>query len=96
MCINLRQGNWLIDYTWQRLKEDDGTKALGEWLEDATEPFKVIPRYLVPSYFDVVIVNVYMILLEQCYSLMTRYATFFIYFYFAYLFILIHYDLLVL
>lgn len=63
------------DYTWQRLKEDEGTRTLGEWLEEATEPFKLIPRYLVPSYFDVIIVNVYMILLEQCYNLMSRYFT---------------------
>ncbi|CAK9831681.1 Glycogen debranching enzyme [Anthophora retusa] len=74
MCINLRQGNWLIDYTWQRLKEDEGTRALGEWLEEASEPFKLIPRYLVPSYFDVIVVNVYMILLEQCYSLMSSFV----------------------
>lgn len=74
MCINLRQGNWLIDYTWQRLKEDEGTRTLGEWLEEATEPFKLIPRYLVPSYFDVIIVNVYMILLEQCYNLMSSFV----------------------
>ncbi|XP_078050064.1 glycogen debranching enzyme [Augochlora pura] len=74
LCINLRQGNWLIDYTWQRLKEDDGTRALGEWLEEAAEPFKLIPRYLVPSYFDVIVVNVYMILLEQSYSLMSSFV----------------------
>uniref|UniRef100_A0ABD2WG93 Glycogen debranching enzyme n=1 Tax=Trichogramma kaykai TaxID=54128 RepID=A0ABD2WG93_9HYME len=74
LCNNLRQGNWLIDYTWQRLKEDDGTLALGEWLEKASEPFKLIPRYLVPSYFDVIIVNVYSILIEQCFSLMSNFV----------------------
>lgn len=68
---------------WQRLKEDNGTRDLGTWLEEATEPFKLIPRYLVPSYFDVIIVNVYMILLEQCYSLTSRYLIrrIFIFFY---------------
>lgn len=43
------------------------------WLEQATEPFKLIPRYLVPSYFDVIIVNVYSTLIEQCFVLMSRY-----------------------
>lgn len=72
LCVNLREGNWLIDYVWQRLKNDEGTSALGNWFEEAAEPFKLIPRYLVPSYFDVIAVNVYMILLEQCYALMPR------------------------
>lgn len=62
----------LTDYVWQRLKEDDGTKPLGIWFEQALEPFKVIPRYLVPSYFDVIIVNVYMNLLDHCYDLMSK------------------------
>ncbi|XP_032451729.1 glycogen debranching enzyme isoform X2 [Nasonia vitripennis] len=74
LCGNLRQGNWLIDYTWQRLKEDEGTAALGEWLEQACEPFKLIPRYLVPSYFDVIIVNVYSTLLDQCFNLMSSFV----------------------
>ncbi|XP_011865621.1 PREDICTED: glycogen debranching enzyme isoform X2 [Vollenhovia emeryi] len=73
LCANLRQGNWLIDYVWQRLKEDDGTKPLGVWFEQAMEPFQLIPRYLVPSYFDVIIVNVYRILLDHCYSLMSNF-----------------------
>lgn len=62
----------LLDYVWQRLKEDDDTEPLGIWLEQALEPFKLIPRYLVPSYFDVIIVNVYRILLDHCNSLMSE------------------------
>jgi len=62
----------LSDYVWQRLKEDDGTKPLGMWLEQAIEPFKLIPKYLVPSYFDIIIVNVYRILLNHCYDLMLK------------------------
>ncbi|XP_011685016.1 PREDICTED: glycogen debranching enzyme isoform X2 [Wasmannia auropunctata] len=74
LCANLRQGNWLIDYVWQRLKEDDGTKPLGTWLEQAMEPFKLIPKYLVPSYFDVIIVNIYTILLDHCYNVMSNFV----------------------
>ncbi|XP_028049244.1 LOW QUALITY PROTEIN: glycogen debranching enzyme [Monomorium pharaonis] len=73
LCANLRQGNWLIDYLWQRLKEDDGTNLLGVWLEQAVEPFKLIPRYLVPCYFDVIVVNVYRILLNHCYNLLSNF-----------------------
>nr|XP_012233838.1 PREDICTED: glycogen debranching enzyme isoform X2 [Linepithema humile] len=74
LCANLRQGNWLIDYVWQRLNEDDGTKPLATWLEQATEPLKIIPRYLVPSYFDVIVTNVYTNLLDHCYSLMSNFV----------------------
>ncbi|XP_023247212.1 glycogen debranching enzyme isoform X2 [Copidosoma floridanum] len=74
LCANLRQGNWLIDYTWQRLRENEGTFALSEWLEQASEPFKLIPRYLVPSYFDVMIVNVYFILIEHCFASMSDFV----------------------
>lgn len=74
MCANLRQGNWMIDYVWQRLKNEEGTAALGEWIQQAVEPFQVIPRYLVPSYFDVIITNIYMTLLDQCYALMSSFV----------------------
>ncbi|XP_011307475.1 glycogen debranching enzyme isoform X1 [Fopius arisanus] len=74
LCGNLRDGNWLIDYTWQRLKGDERTLALGKWLERESEPFKLIPRYLVPRYFDVIIINVYMTLLEQCYVKMSKFV----------------------
>ncbi|XP_057317970.1 glycogen debranching enzyme-like isoform X1 [Microplitis mediator] len=70
LCVNLREGNWLIDYIWQRLKNYEGTLELSKWFEQAAEPFKLIPRYLVPSYFDVLVVNVYVMLLDRCYSLM--------------------------
>ncbi|XP_051162472.1 glycogen debranching enzyme [Leptopilina boulardi] len=68
LCANLRDGNWLIDYMSARLKEDEMTASLGEWLEQTLEPLKTIPRYLVPSYFDVIVVNVYTALLDQCYA----------------------------
>ncbi|KAK0167033.1 hypothetical protein PV327_004482 [Microctonus hyperodae] len=74
LCVNLRDGNWLIDYIWQRLKNDKGTENLGKWFEQAAEPFKLIPRYLVPSYFDMIIVNIYMILLDHCYSQMNNFV----------------------
>ncbi|RLU17593.1 hypothetical protein DMN91_009829 [Ooceraea biroi] len=74
LCDNLRKGNWMIDYTWQRLKENEGTKPLGMWLEEATKPFKVLPRYLVPCYFDIFIVNINLHLLSRCYTLMSNFV----------------------
>lgn len=58
-----------------RLKEDEMTASLGEWLEQTLEPLKTIPRYLVPSYFDVIVVNVYTALLDQCYASFSRFES---------------------
>ncbi|GLV44486.1 uncharacterized protein CBL_10290 [Carabus blaptoides fortunei] len=70
MCGNLRDGNWMIDYIWQRLKVDQGTLELGQWLENNLKFLKEIPRYLIPCYFDVIVTGTYLLLIEQCYNLM--------------------------
>lgn len=74
MCGNLRDGNWMIDFIWQRLKLDKGTRPLGQWFEENTKSLKTIPRYLVPCYFDVIVTKIYMLLLEQSYSLMSDFV----------------------
>nr|XP_015838644.1 PREDICTED: glycogen debranching enzyme [Tribolium castaneum] len=74
MCANLRDGNWMIDYIWQRLKLDDGTKRLGQWFEENSKSLKSIPRYLVPCYFDVIVTGIYVLLFEQCYALMSDFV----------------------
>ncbi|KAF5274002.1 hypothetical protein FQA39_LY01117 [Lamprigera yunnana] len=74
MCKNLRDGNWMIDYISQRLQVDDGTKELSQWIESNFKSLKSIPRYLVPSYFDVLITGLYMLLLDHSYSLMSNFV----------------------
>ncbi|XP_057653349.1 glycogen debranching enzyme isoform X2 [Diorhabda carinulata] len=74
MCANLRDGNWMIDYIWKRLKLDVGTKDLGEWLERNTKSFGNVPRYLVPCYFDMIVTNVYLALLDKSYKLMSNFV----------------------
>ncbi|XP_069703236.1 glycogen debranching enzyme isoform X2 [Periplaneta americana] len=74
VCNNLRQGNWMIDYVSHRLKQDPGTLELGLWLERNMEPLKELPRYLIPSYFDVVITGTYLILLKQVWALMSNFV----------------------
>lgn len=71
MCANLRDGNWMIDYIWRRMKFDDGTKVLGKWIEDKSNSLKAIPRYLIPCYFDVIVTGIYVQLIEHCYELMS-------------------------
>lgn len=74
MCGNLRDGNWMIDYIVQRLQVEDATKELGVWMENSFLHLKNIPRYLVPSYFDVLVTGVYMLLLDQCYASMSSFV----------------------
>jgi glycogen debranching enzyme len=74
MCANLRDGNWMIDYIWQRLKFDEGTKRLGQWLEENTKSLKSIPRYLVPCYFDVIVTGIYILLFEQSHKIMSDFV----------------------
>ncbi|KDR16306.1 Glycogen debranching enzyme, partial [Zootermopsis nevadensis] len=73
-CNNLRQGNWMIEYVSHRLKQDPGTLELGLWLERNLEPLRELPRYLIPSYFDVVITGTYLILLNQVWRLMSDFV----------------------
>ncbi|KAL1498307.1 hypothetical protein ABEB36_009123 [Hypothenemus hampei] len=73
-CANLRDGNWMIDYVWKRLKVDEGTNELGKWFEENTKPLRNIPRYLIPSYFDMIITGLYINLLDQSYSLMSDFV----------------------
>ncbi|XP_071444480.1 glycogen debranching enzyme [Hetaerina americana] len=74
MCGNMRDGNWMIDYVWQRLEKDEGTKELAQWLKEAVVPLKDIPRYLVPCYFDALLTFVYRCLLKRSWSLMSRFV----------------------
>ncbi|XP_066992681.2 glycogen debranching enzyme [Anabrus simplex] len=73
LCNNLRQGNWMMDYISQRLKVDGGTLELALWLERNLAPIKEMPRYLVPSYFDVVISGTYRVVVEQTWNLMSKF-----------------------
>lgn len=63
---------FLLDYVWQRLKEDESTKPLGEFIEKCVEPLKLLPRYLIPSYFDALFVNIYTTLIETSFNLMSE------------------------
>lgn len=70
----LNNCTYLLDYIWQRLKVYEGTKELGEWIEENIKPLKQIPRNLIPSYFDVLVTGIYIDLVEQCYKRMSEYA----------------------
>lgn len=69
-CGNLRDGNWMIDYIHERLQQYPGTNLIANWLRENLASLKEIPRYLVPSYFDVIVTGVHNVLINRCVELM--------------------------
>ncbi|XP_033098498.1 glycogen debranching enzyme-like [Anneissia japonica] len=74
LCKNLRDGDWMAGYTANRLKWHPSTRELGKWFENAFEPLKHIPRYLIPSYFDAILAGAHSALLNLCWKKMTPFV----------------------
>lgn len=70
-CNNLRQGDWMIDYIHQRIAKSSNTATLSKWFADNTNALKQIPRYLIPSYFDVILTGVHQLLVDSAIQLMS-------------------------
>ncbi|XP_046327922.2 glycogen debranching enzyme-like isoform X1 [Haliotis rufescens] len=62
LCKNLRTGDWLAEYTANRLKVHHGTEKLGAWFDAVFSYLKKVPRYLVPCYFDAIVTGAYVVL----------------------------------
>uniref|UniRef100_A0A3Q3M1M7 Glycogen debranching enzyme n=1 Tax=Mastacembelus armatus TaxID=205130 RepID=A0A3Q3M1M7_9TELE len=74
LCANLRQGDWLIDYVSNRLIHREGALAqVGQWLAAMFNYLKHIPRYLIPCYFDAILVSTYTAALDATYQLMSSF-----------------------
>lgn len=73
LCNNLRQGDWMIDYIHQRIANNPNTAALSKWFADNTVALKQIPRYMIPSYFDIIVTGVHQLLLDRAIELMSSF-----------------------
>ncbi|BFY99964.1 hypothetical protein BsWGS_03004 [Bradybaena similaris] len=71
LCGNLRDGNWLADYIGARLKPHKELENLGNWFDSVFANLKMLPRFLVPCYFDAVVTGANMVLLEHASYLMS-------------------------
>lgn len=69
-CVNLRQGDWMIDYIHQRIANNP-LLGLSKWFACNTVALKKIPRFLIPSYFDVIVTGVHQLLLDRAVQLMS-------------------------
>uniref|UniRef100_A0A3Q3IKW1 Glycogen debranching enzyme n=1 Tax=Monopterus albus TaxID=43700 RepID=A0A3Q3IKW1_MONAL len=75
VCANLRQGDWMIDFVSNRLTHKEGPLAqVGQWLAAMFNYLKHIPRYLIPCYFDAILVSVYTTALDATYRLMSSFV----------------------
>ncbi|CAL8347014.1 unnamed protein product [Merluccius merluccius] len=75
VCVNLRQGDWLLDYISSRLVKRDGPLAqVGQWLSSMFDYLKLVPRYLIPCYLDAILVGTYATALHATYKLMSSFV----------------------
>ncbi|XP_051552871.1 glycogen debranching enzyme-like isoform X1 [Myxocyprinus asiaticus] len=74
-CDNLRQGDWMIDYVSNRLMSRGGTLAeVGQWFQAMFAYLKHIPRYLIPCYFDAILVGAYTTALDVTFKQMSSFV----------------------
>nr|XP_033506767.1 amylo-alpha-1, 6-glucosidase, 4-alpha-glucanotransferase a isoform X1 [Epinephelus lanceolatus] len=74
VCANLRQGDWLMDFVSNRLIHREGPLAqVGQWLGAMFNYLKHMPRYLIPCYFDAIMVSTYTTALDATHKLMSSF-----------------------
>ncbi|XP_072500200.1 glycogen debranching enzyme isoform X2 [Notamacropus eugenii] len=74
-CNNLRSGDWMIDYVSNRLISRSGAIAeVGKWLQAMFFYLKQIPRYLIPCYFDAILIGAYTTLLDVAWNQMSSFV----------------------
>ena len=74
LAANLRSGDWLLDYITARLQSRSATQPLSAWFSEAFSSLRLLPRYLIPRYFDTVIVSGYTSVLQHSESLMSTFV----------------------
>ena len=74
LAANLRAGDWLLDYITARLQSRPATRPLSAWFTEAFSSLRQLPRYLIPRYFDSLIVSGHRAVLQHSESLMSAFV----------------------
>ena len=73
ICSNLREGNWLLDYISSRLEKHQETLLIGKWYSECFKDLKNLPRFLIPTYFEMIISLTFKKLKKACWSQMSSF-----------------------
>ncbi|XP_048458318.1 glycogen debranching enzyme isoform X1 [Rhincodon typus] len=75
LCENLRAGDWMMDYISNRLIAHGGKlEEIGKWFEAMFAFVKNLPRYLIPCYFDAILVGAYKTLVDVTLNQMSSFV----------------------
>ncbi|XP_041133692.1 glycogen debranching enzyme-like isoform X1 [Polyodon spathula] len=74
-CDNLRTGDWMMEYICNRLITRGGTLGeVGKWFQAMFTYLQHLPRYLIPCYFDAILIGVYNSLLDATWKQMSSFV----------------------
>lgn len=66
LSVNLRHGDWLMDYMVSRLAAWPGTqRELSTWFQQVFDLVKTLPRCLVPCYFEAIVSAVHVLVITR-------------------------------
>ncbi|XP_072366697.1 LOW QUALITY PROTEIN: glycogen debranching enzyme-like [Scyliorhinus torazame] len=75
LCENLRDGDWMMDYISNRLIARGGKlEEIGNWFAAMFTFLKNLPRYLIPCYFDAILVGAYTTLVDITWDEMSSFV----------------------
>lgn len=75
LANNLRQGNWLSEYIVRRLRMLPNLVPLADYLNEPLTKLELLPRGMIPKYFDLIINKFYRNLLQLIYSRMSIFVS---------------------
>ncbi|KAK6484196.1 glycogen debranching enzyme-like isoform X1 [Huso huso] len=74
-CDNLRTGDWMMEYISNRLiTRGRALGEVGKWFQAMFTYLQHLPRYLIPCYFDAILIGAYTSLLDATWKQMSSFV----------------------
>lgn len=75
LCENLRDGDWMMDFISNRLIARGGAlEVVGKWFDAMFSYLKMLPRYLIPCYFDALLIGAYSVIVQATLDRMSSFV----------------------